>query len=48
MVLLVLAMLGGAVTHIGNRQKRQGQAENFLTLQGVVASLGLVRFIPVH
>lgn len=40
MVLLVLAMLGGAVIHSVIAQKN-GQAESFLTLQSVVASLGL-------
>lgn len=40
MMLLVLAVLGGAVTHsvVG---KRRGQADDFVMLQGVVASLGL-------
>jgi hypothetical protein len=40
MVLLVLSMLGGAVTHLV-LVRRDVQTERFRMLQGVVASLGL-------
>ncbi len=40
MVLLILVVLGGAVTH-SVRTKRGEQEESFRLLQGVVASLGL-------